>query len=143
MGIVAGAATSVKSTRRNCRGLWSIELHMHVSTAHALRLRAMWAYDEKMRTALVALLLFGCGGSEETTDASLVDASADTKNQPETGPSCVAGGGVCACAGACPSGSMHGASFAQDNTCPQPCDGCGACSQWCCVPALKTDGGGD
>jgi hypothetical protein len=96
-----------------------------------------------MRAIFFAMLLIGCGGSDETTtDASIVDAGADTKTTSDapTGNACLEAGGTCGCAGGCPMGSMHG-TVAQDNACPQPCPGCGACSQWCCLPAPTSDAG--
>lgn len=109
-------------------------------------------------TLAIALVAWGCGGSDETssgcparecstTDASIGDTStADTRVDAPTGNACQEAGGQCGCAGGCPTGSRHGNSV-EDNACPQPCPTCGACSQWCCIPEpsdpgdAATDGG--
>jgi hypothetical protein len=44
---------------------------------------------------------------------------------------CTRAGGICECA--CGSGTV--ATPALANTCPQPCPGCGRCSDQCCVPS--------
>jgi hypothetical protein len=101
-------------------------------------------------SVLLCSLMIGCGSSDSTTgptDTSVVDSAASdgkASDAPvDTTPpaaSCVVAGGQCGCAGGCPGGTHHG-SAAEDNSCPQPCDGCGACSEWCCLPDLASDAG--
>jgi hypothetical protein len=103
-----------------------------------------------MRLLLLLLLspaiALGCSSSDSTggpSDTSVGDAASDTKtsdaaiDSATTPNTCMTGGGTCGCAGGCAPGFKHGTA-AQDNACPQPCDGCGACSEWCCVPDPTT-----
>ena len=99
-----------------------------------------------MRAFALCLCLTACGTStaepaDATVDATL-DATADAKTDaPAPGPNtCLEAGGQCQCAGGCNPGFHHG-TFKDDNACPQPCPGCGGCSQWCCVP--DPDAGSD
>jgi hypothetical protein len=103
-------------------------------------------------STVAPMLLLGCSSSDASTatDATVTDSSAadgkatdapvDTTPLPNT---CLLAGGQCGCAGGCPAGMHHG-SGTDDNACPQPCDGCGACSEWCCLPDVPaTDAGAD
>lgn len=63
-------------------------------------------------------------------------ASAGTGGGSGGSVSCAALGGQCQCAGGCSTG-FHSAGAAD---CPQPCAGCGACSQECCVPDAADSG---
>jgi hypothetical protein len=47
---------------------------------------------------------------------------------------CAGMGGMCTCAGGCPSGFHPAPAPLYTSGCPQPCDTCGACSQGCCLP---------
>ncbi len=64
-------------------------------------------------------------------DAGARDAAAS--DAPEGPSACVMAGGTCGCAGGCAPG-FHPAPAPLLDACPQPCDGCGACGQQCCLP---------
>ena len=71
------------------------------------------------------------GSRDGATDGRGTDAATDGAVDASGG--CEAAGGVCGCAGGCNPG-FHPAPSPLLDMCPQPCDGCGACSQWCCLP---------
>ena len=109
-------------------------------------MRAFWLLP------LFPLLATGCSSSDSTTgssDATVTDSKASDGSAPvdtggDTTPppnTCLLAGGQCGCAGGCPTGTHHGA-FTDDNACPQPCDGCGACSEWCCLPDVPASDAG-
>lgn len=89
-----------------------------------------------LRAAFLVLLTLAacdCGDDRRVTGA-------DGGNQ-DAGPAltCADVGGTCGCAGTC--ADPHPDSY---SLCPQPCDGCGACSEECCVPdAVDAGGTGD
>lgn len=95
-----------------------------------------------LHLALVALAFTGCSSSTTPgTDGGRVDAArldggardADAVDAPVGPSACEAAGGMCGCAGGCAAGS-HPAPAPLLDACPQPCDGCGACGQQCCLP---------
>lgn len=101
-------------------------------------------------SSILALLLTGvlgwsgCGDDSAPSDGGRTDAAARDAGRADAGSgpgaTCAAAGGTCDCAGGCATGS-HPAEPPLRDMCPQPCDGCGACSQWCCLPDEPLDAG--
>lgn len=106
-----------------------------------MRNRACLALASALASAGLAVAGCSSSTSPEVTDAGAMDAArADsgardgaTVDAPEGPSACVIAGGVCGCAGGCSPG-YHPAPAPLLDACPQPCDGCGACSQQCCLP---------
>lgn len=85
----------------------------------------------------------GSGGSAGSAGSATGGATGGNGASSGTGgsgatTSCADLGGQCQCAGGCETG-FHSAGLVD---CPQPCDGCGACGQECCVPDVS-DAGAD
>ncbi|MCC6897799.1 MAG: hypothetical protein IT377_02430 [Polyangiaceae bacterium] len=81
----------------------------------------------------------GSGGNGATSGSGGAGgsaASSGTGGGTGGGVSCVQLGGQCQCAGGCGTG-YHSAGAAD---CPQPCAGCGSCSEECCVPDASDAG---
>lgn len=81
----------------------------------------------------IAVAMAACSGGtgSETIDAAAADGDAafDASTSPFD-QLCEAAGGSCDCS----CGEGRPTEDVEHNDCPQPCDDCGGCSLFCCVP---------